>query len=63
MIKLADNLFTKTLKVDINDDSVNNELLPINITVARNDGAQKTTTLKVHVEGSVHDDFNINLTN
>lgn len=63
MIKLADNLFTKTLKVDINDDSVNNELLPINITVARNDGAQKTTTLKVHVEGSVYNDFNINLTN
>jgi hypothetical protein len=63
MIKLADNLFTKTLKVDINDDSVDNELLPINITAARNDGTQKTTTLKVHVEGSAYDDFNINLTN
>lgn len=63
MIKLADNLFTKTLKVDINDDSVDNELLPINITVARNDGTQKTTTLKVHVEGSAYDDYNINLTN
>jgi DNA-binding protein YbaB len=51
------------LKVDINDDSVDNELLPINITAARNDGTQKTTTLKVHVEGSAYDDFNINLTN
>lgn len=63
MDKVTDNLFTKTLKVDINDDSVDNELLPINIAVARDDGAQKTTTLKVHVEGSAHDDFNINLTN
>lgn len=63
MEKITDNLFRKTLKVDINDDSVNNELLPIKITVMRNDGTYKTTTLKVHIEGSAYDDYNINLTN
>jgi hypothetical protein len=63
MEKITDNLFRKTLKVDVNDESVNNEVLPINITVSRNDGAHKTTTLKVHIEGSAYDDYNINLTN
>lgn len=63
MKKIIDNLFRKTLKVDINDDSVNNELRPIKITVMRNDGTYKTTTLKVHIEGSAYDDYNINLTN
>jgi len=63
MAKLTSNLFTQTLKVDINDETVNNEVLPINITVARNDGTKKSTTLRVHVEGSANDDYNINLTN
>lgn len=63
MEKLMDNLYRKTLKVDINDEAINNEVLPINIIILRNDGTQKSTTLKVHIEGSAYDDYNINLTN
>lgn len=63
MDKLTSNIYRKTLKVDINDETVDNEVLPINITVSRNDGTKKSTTLKVHIEGSAYDDYNINLTN
>ena len=63
MDKLGDNLFRKTLKISADDEKATG-LLPITITVKRHsDGAKKSTTLKVLVDGSAYDDFNINLTN
>lgn len=63
MDKLGDNLFRKTLKISADDEKATG-LLPITITVKRHsDGAKKSTTLKVLVDGSAYNDFNINLTN
>ena len=63
MRRLSENLFIQTLRLDVHDDTAAG-LIPIYITVTRNsDGAQKSTTLKVHVGGSAYNDYDINLTN
>lgn len=64
MQKIGDNKFKTTLKIDVNNDSINNTVLPIDITIHRNkDNTRKYATLKVHVVGSAREDYDINLTN
>jgi len=63
LIKLEDNLFKITLKININD-SFDKGILPINITAKRtSDGATKRAVLKINVVGSAFDDFGVNNTN